>query len=194
MAIDFKNVTKIIGPGGKEVSKITRTSDGVILWQKSNPYIIDNVGKLPNVKYIYRGSDPAITFYQNVLYQSNYWTRFSVFGSGTLYIDFDFTVMSGVTVPISGKKLKFGNWLLSQSAKAGSVNLIKFYNISDNKHTQGNLIKSITTYSGSTVVSDLSDLTIDIPNNSYGIRVIFTFSRSSSNQYHFAYMRNVNLV
>ena len=31
--MEFKNITKIIGPGGKEVSKITRTSDGVILWQ-----------------------------------------------------------------------------------------------------------------------------------------------------------------
>ena len=34
--MEFKNITKIIGPGGKEVSKITRASDGVILWQPSN--------------------------------------------------------------------------------------------------------------------------------------------------------------
>ena len=33
MAIDFSKVTKIIGPGGKEVKKIVRTSDGVVLWQ-----------------------------------------------------------------------------------------------------------------------------------------------------------------
>ena len=40
MAIDFSKVKKIIGPGGKEVKKIVRTSDGVVLWQKTANKVI----------------------------------------------------------------------------------------------------------------------------------------------------------
>ena len=36
--MEFKNVKSIIGPNGKDVTKITRTSDNVILWQKGNIY------------------------------------------------------------------------------------------------------------------------------------------------------------
>ena len=38
MAINFKDVTKIVIPAG-EVTKITRTSDGVVLWQKGGSEI-----------------------------------------------------------------------------------------------------------------------------------------------------------
>ena len=83
--MEFKNITKIIGPGGKEVSKITRTSDGVILWQPNGTTIIDSNGKWATNSIIYQTENAGIkeseyeTYYKQGQPQTTTYKNYRVF-------------------------------------------------------------------------------------------------------------------
>ena len=71
--MEFKNITKIIGPGGKEVSKITRTADNVILWQKpaTSVSLVDSNGTLKNWAVYSSDSTSSDVQYGQTLYTVN---------------------------------------------------------------------------------------------------------------------------
>lgn len=123
--MEFKNITKIIGPGGKEVSKITRASDGVILWQPSGTGIIDNQGYWvapSNIVYYTVSTSTATTTEHTPMAVDT--TASSIYTYKTIiYYGNSSTIMFFPTDQYKGKTIHIDYIMANQASITGGVTI-----------------------------------------------------------------------